>query len=51
MDNRLIAFGFLCLTVIGCLAMWFDPTGREIAAAAVGAIAGALTTKAASNGN
>ena len=48
MSGRVIVTALVCLTVIACLALWLDvATGKEIAAAVVGAIAGGLTTHAA----
>lgn len=47
MSDRVLALALVCVATLGGLALWLDPaSGKEIASAAVGAIAGALSVRA-----
>jgi hypothetical protein len=47
MSDQVMALALLCLAGIAGLALWVSPdVGKEIAAVAVGAIGGALSTRA-----
>lgn len=47
MSDRVMMTALLCVTVLGGLALWLSPeTGKEITAAAVGALGGVMAGRA-----